>query len=528
MPPSALGISEISSARIFPPSHPSSPGAPSISAPPHAATVNLSILDASVGLYSATTGIWLYSFPHPPLQDRNKALTESLIAALAFYPQWAGQLHLTKYNPTGDHTTRYGRIAVTYGTRSDPGVAVHLATSPRTISSLIPDNEAKQAGHWNAQPSALEELLPGRKAGEPGRLALWNMQESDMLPCVLVQLTAFACGGVAIAIRIAHPLADANTLVRFVRNWATIHRGECLGDGDLPVFDPTLLDRHAAGDVDRQTPDENLVRQSRALPVSRFDFWELGTVIPTALKSLTAEQLDVGKGDPMPSAWDKDAPVDHYIVYFSAKEIQGMWEDAASSAVPGAWISRFDALLAHIWALLIRARQLPAGTPNAMHVTLGVRARTASPLPATFLGSPILMTRAMGAPESDIGQLAASIRTSLTQFTPEAVAAYLHDRAFDVSAQRLWSAFLGDNNSIMTSWLDCGANQVDFFGTSGELVFVDSLMSDYDGIIKFMEVADGAKRGKWYDGDVAVTLQLRRDVMGLLLEDPLLRKYRGT
>ncbi|KZP14081.1 hypothetical protein FIBSPDRAFT_118553 [Athelia psychrophila] len=165
-----------------------------------------------------------------------------------------------------------------------------------------------------------------------------------------------------------------------------------------------------------------------------------------------------------------------------------------------------------------------------MHVTLGVRARTSSPpIPSTFLGSPLILTRVAGAADCNMGPLAASIRANLTQFTPDAVAAYLHDRAFDVSAQRLWSGFLGNENSIMTSWLETGANQVDFFGKTAELGFVDCSMPALDGIIQFIEAVDGGtKRGKWYDGDVAVTMFLRRDVMGRFLGDPLLRKYRDS
>ncbi|KAF7967395.1 hypothetical protein HWV62_34449 [Athelia sp. TMB] len=525
----ALGISVSSCTRIFPPSHPTSLDSLKSKPPVHPKTVNLSILDASVGLYSPTSGVWFYSFPDTPPDNRNEALTDSLAATLAFYPQWAGQLHLTEYSPTGDHTTRYGRMALTYGATSDPGVAVHLATSSRTVKSLIPDDEARKAGYWNAQPSTLEELLPGRRGGDTGRLALWNMEESDGLPCVVVQLTTFACGGMAIAIRIAHPLADAGMLVKFVTNWASLHRGESLKDGDLPIFDPNLLDSTAAGNIDGQEHDEELLKRSRALPVSRFDFWESGTSRPAALESITTEQVDVGRGAVMPwSTWDQEFPVEHYKVFFGAKEIQGMWEDATSCSAPGTRISRFDALLAHIWVLLIRARQLPPGIPNAMHVTLGVRARTRPPLPATFLGSPILLTRVLGTPESNIGQLATSIRASLVQFTPEAVSAYLHDRAFELSAQRLWSAFLGNNNSIHTSWLDIGASDIDFFGEAGQLVFMDSLMSDLDGIIKFIEAVDNAgKREKWYQGEVCVTLHLRRDVMEVLLQDPGLRRYRS-
>lgn len=521
-----LNINTLSIARIFPPSHPNS--SPSI--PPRAQTVPLSILDNTVGLYSPTSALWLYSFPSQTKEspeNLTRALSESLIMTLAAYPQWAGKLHLTAYDPSAeDHTRRYGRMALTYGSHTDPGIALHIARCECTINSLIPGAEDKARGWWNAQPTCYEELLPKRGRGNPGRLALWDMSESDGLPCVLVQLTTFACGGVGIALRIAHPLADANVLVTFVRNWAGVHRGGMVVE--KPVFDPGMLDRTAAGNIDGLKANEELVETSRALPISRYDYWQSGVTKPSELDSLTAEELDVGRGTEMPwGTWDRNAHVDHFIIYFTPAELQGMWEEASKDATARTWVSRFDALLAHVWALVIRARQLRAGATNMMHVTLGVRTRIYPALPSTFLGSPILLTGVPGIPESNISTLASSIRVSLAQFTPSAVSAHLHDKAFEVSPQRLWAAFLGDNNTIMTSWLDIGATKIDFFGDAGRLVFMDSLMSDYDGIVKFIEAVGGeGKRKKWYEGDVGVTLHLRTDAMELLLKDDLLRKYR--
>jgi hypothetical protein len=65
--------------------------------------------------------------------------------------------------------------------------------------------------------------------------------------------------------------------------------------------------------------------------------------------------------------------VSHYIVIFTTDEVKRIWEDASSnSQVP---ISRLNALLAHIWLLIIRARELSSDQEAVyLDVTLGARA----------------------------------------------------------------------------------------------------------------------------------------------------------
>ena len=103
-----------------------------------------------------------------------------------------------------------------------------------------------------------------------------------------------------------------------------------------------------------------------------------------------------------------------------------------------------------------------------------------------------------------------------------------HDLAFEISPHRIWNAFLGLRNTIVTSWLYLKAYEVDF----GEGVprFVDAFMPNMDGCVHIMENGNARATSKknWYEQTVSVSLHLRSDVMEKLLHDSELRRYRKT
>ena len=85
-------------------------------------------------------------------------------------------------------------------------------------------------------------------------------------------------------------------------------------------------------------------------------------------------------------------PVSHYLVSFTADEVTAIWKEASSN--PGVQISRLDAFLAHVWILIIRARELQNDQqPVYLDITLGARPRLSPPLPETFVGSPIMLAK---------------------------------------------------------------------------------------------------------------------------------------
>ncbi|KAJ7181639.1 transferase family-domain-containing protein [Mycena crocata] len=504
------------SSRVFP-DEPSSPR-----------TTALSVLDASVGNFTPTGAAWIYDAPPEQSALSPAHMKRALIKTLNAYPQWAGQLQFTRYDRSGDHTSRSRRLEITYGAPDDPGVEFVLASSDADIPSLFPSVEERTSGLGALDVSSLDalQMLPQSPA-----LASHSGEDFIGLPCLVVQVTSFHCGGVVIALQASHPLADAQTLMTFVNDWSAVSRALIQ---DLPVsitppiFSPAALDQTAEGDIDAASPDPEILQVAHELPIHRYDWWASADGCPAGALGSTKIPLQIkdsiALGPPIPwSEWDLQTPASNFLLHFSADELTRIWTAASS---PGQVISRFDALQAHVWSVLIRAR-LPETAEEQFHMnlTLGMRDRVVPPLGARALGSPLVLARANGTAAMSLAELAREIRGTVAQFTSPRVAALLHEMAFDVDSRRMWGGFIGRRNAIVTSWVRLGVYEVDFGG--GRPRFVRAVMPPMDGIIQVMEaMSQSSAGGPWYQDGASMSLMLNQDVMQRMLKDPLLRKYR--
>ena len=396
--------------RVFPESH-----LKDLSNPHY---VPLSILDSTVGRFAPSCATWIYD----PRKDKDVISTQRLVLALQktldAYPHWAGQLQFVPYNVNGDHTHRFGRLSVLYGVKSDPGVEVVIAHRSEIISVFVPTEMEREAdpGWWNAGEVPLVELVPSSSP-----LALHDLVHYKGLPAMLVQLTTFGCRGLAISIKLAHPLADAQALIGFAHDWAAIQRALISGNQLptlLPIFDPERLDRGASGNIDASDPDPKLIEAVHDLPLHRYDWWASSDGCPSFMIQATTIPSELGirtimPGNPLPwSEWDVSAPVSHYLVSFTADEVKAMWEEASSRLE--IQISRLDTLLAHIWILIIRARQLSQDPqPVYLDITLGARPRLVPPLPETFVGSPIILAKVSTTGVQPIDKIALPFQNSM-------------------------------------------------------------------------------------------------------------------
>lgn len=469
-------------------------------------------------------------------------LATSLRKTLDSYPQWAGQLHYAPYTHDAvDHTKRFGRLQITHGAESDPGVEFVVIHHPAPLASLVPDaaSRASGLGAWDAAGVKRIGLLP-----DSPRLALYDKATYAGLPCMIIQITYFSCGGVAVTIALAHPLADAQALLKFAQDWAAHNRTNAPGPVDgistlqlPPVFDPQQLDRTAAGDIDAILPDPDILDRASDVPLHRHDWWASEPGCPPRILSATrvpavlqGSPLVGALGKPLPWAeWDRAAPVAHYLVHFGPSELQRIWEAATADA---GRVSRLDALLSHMWALIARARGLADDdAPVHFDVSIGLRSRLQPPLADAFLGSPILsIPVTVSGREAAAGRTAGVFRAALKRYDAAALAAVLYEAMYAAAPQRYWHAFLGRRHTIVTSWLRLGVYEVDFVGGTRPR-YVEAVMPENDGCLQVMEAGgdvmqDGGQRAQWYDDGASVSLHLREDVMEKLLKDPLLRKYR--
>ena len=293
-----MAITLQSRTSVFPHSHvPSS----------QAKTEALSIIDAVVLHFAKSACIWFYSEP----LDTDQLLS-SLRETLNAYPQWAGQLRFAEYNPDAGHLHRQGRLELSYGSLSDPGVECMLAEADFPMSSVLPPD--KTAKHWDAT-----HVDYGKFLNMETKFALHDSIEYRGLPSMKVQFTTFKDGGMAIAVGVVHSLADAAALLTFMKDWAATNRA-LLSSRTVPklerLFDPSRVDAAAAGNIDARSPDPSILEAAATLPVHRFDFWASGgpstpewslssTKIPRELAS-QSQNIKLGKPAPF-HTWDAKA-----------------------------------------------------------------------------------------------------------------------------------------------------------------------------------------------------------------------------
>ncbi|KAJ8127661.1 hypothetical protein O1611_g5976 [Lasiodiplodia mahajangana] len=494
--------------------------------PRNVITTRLSILDATVARFSPCGAIWFYDKVEgldandPVVFNR---LESALLETLDDYPHFVGQLQwATKQDVEEAINPRYvGRPIVTHGCSDDPGVELIIVEDSRELNTIVPSVVERSTSKriWDASSLRQSDYLPDTA------LAFSNLAEYIGLPGVAVQLTAFKCGGFA-----------------FVHSWADRSR-VLFNDGDVgkpaerlrALFDPQLLDAHAKLDPQATEPDAERIQRTRSLPMHRFDWWATdapgypswATASSNATKpspeELSQTQLSPSTYPPWPT-WDLSAAVTHMQIRFSATEV-GKMKTAAMSTLPsdsqGQVVSRQDALLAHLWILVNRARRLENLNEQVyMDVTLGLRSRVSPPLPDSFVGSPILLAyvtkTGADAATGTIGTIAGAIRQTVSQFDSRAVSDYIYEASHEVSPQRLWQSFLGSRHVLVTSWARAQTYEVDFCGT-GLARYVQAQMPLMDGLLQLMDVGG--------TGDFDVSLALEKGTMERLLQDPMLRAY---
>ena len=518
----------------------------------------LSILDAAAVAFPPANCVWFYE----SVANRNGAtdlsissLSQSLQLTVNEYPQWTGQLQLNPFISGGSPKQRFGRLLLKYGSTLDPGIEFIVAESSLRLDDFLPSAKDQLSGQWDATRIPTDDFVSRTPfALEDGSTYLG-------LPAIALQITTFACGGLAIAIKMSHALADAQSMVGFVRNWAAVN--VALSEKQPPpfidnTFDPSLLERATAGDLNDTKPDPNLIKISRRLPVHRYDRWMLDESCPPAFrpsmevtKPISQEKAPLSLALPIPwPEWQFSEPSLYYHLYFSASEIDAIWESAVSGFQ--ADVSHLDALVAHLWKTLSRARNLHPTETVYLNTVLGIRTRLAQPLPQNFIGSPTMhihtAVQGQTMATASIGTIAKMIRDTITELNPGTVPALLHDMSYEAGAQRLWQFFLGRRHTTCTSWLRQGVSTMPFVRGIMPRYVESGMPHTMDGIVKIMEApllkkgryaangerntaaGNGERKTKrhWKDDGVLVSLVMNKQVMERLLQDPLLRVEAHT
>jgi hypothetical protein len=492
--------------------------------------VRLSIVDNTLSGGPLAGAVWLWDCDAAGALS-TELLAASLMHALSYFPYFCGQLEPVSYDASGGHTQRWGCLQLRWGHDADPGVELVVAHSPLQLAQLAPSilERSQRSGMWVNTSLHVAELF--------STTSLATTTDAYCgLPCMAVQLTTFACGGVAVSARWPHALCDIAAIMVFMRVWAAVNRAMfAAGDATsavapdmLPRFEPQLVDCCAAGSSTSLQREQTLVQLCAGLPRVQWDWWATddANCPPPLLPALRiphvfAAEAVVPLGPPVPWlrhwAWQRATVT--CIIDIRQAEVDTMLR--AARAASTARVSVNDVVLAHMCSEVCKARSMQEDD-DLVHLTIVVsfRPRLQPPLPPTYIGSPFTFACvSMTGRDWCAGPLsttALAIRRAVDAFTAPALSAVLHEMATELCPQRRISYAMGRHMNTAT-WEREGVYDLQFGQATAPRLAVYGPGPLAEGVLQIMKPsADG----------VSVVVAQQEEVIERLWQSPTLRKYQ--
>ncbi|KAJ9548271.1 hypothetical protein OSB04_020814 [Centaurea solstitialis] len=185
-------------------------------------------------------------------------------------------------------------------------------------------------------------------------------------PLLLVQVTRFVCGGFSLGLSISHVVADGQSALHFVSEWARISRGELLES-------PPYLDRKVlrAGDPPRAIS-------------SRVEHPEFDP--PPILIDRSGNESD------------REKETEVTMLKLTATQVEKLRNKANKSRKSDTTrgFTRYEAITAHIWRTACKVRNHKPEQPTALAITVDIRSKMRPPLPRKYFGNGIINVIATG------------------------------------------------------------------------------------------------------------------------------------
>ncbi|XP_059657762.1 stemmadenine O-acetyltransferase-like [Cornus florida] len=109
----------------------------------------------------------------------------------------------------------------------------------RVVDNLYVDCNDTGVPYVDAKAACrLSEVVRDPIPHELNKLIPYELDDIRDLP-IVIQVTMFTCGGIAISLGISHKVADALSFLYFINSWAAIARGDC--DIPCPLFESAAL-----------------------------------------------------------------------------------------------------------------------------------------------------------------------------------------------------------------------------------------------------------------------------------------------
>uniref|UniRef100_A0ACD5YFM6 Uncharacterized protein n=1 Tax=Avena sativa TaxID=4498 RepID=A0ACD5YFM6_AVESA len=287
-------------------------------------------------------------------------------------------------------------------------------------------------------------------------------------PLLMLQVTFFRCGGVALGTAMHHFVIDGRSAFHFIQTWASIARG-----GSTTSVAPPSLDR---------TP-----LRARSPPTVLFDHsreYRLSTPAPAVAVPKSSSSSE----------------------YASAiLRVTGAQATALRARSGGA--STFRALVSHVWRCACSARALPHDAESRLYTMVDMRARLVPPLPDAYFGNAVVRTSASArvgdllSAADGLGFGARRLRAATAHGDGYARSVVDHLETADLAAR---GGGLPGTDLRVISWMGMPSHDADF-GWGEPVVLAPALMY-YAGFVYLLSFPGKA-------GDVAVAVALEPECM---------------
>uniref|UniRef100_A0ACD5ZJS0 Uncharacterized protein n=1 Tax=Avena sativa TaxID=4498 RepID=A0ACD5ZJS0_AVESA len=360
-----------------------------------APSLPLSGLDADRNMLDVSFRTVRFLPPHPVSLDPLDVLQDAFAAALALFPQLAGSLRRED-----------GRDVVFSGT-GDDDVTVTLVLAASDMSVADVDADAPDS-------PLLDRLAPRDGDGGPAALAL--------------QATRFACGGLALGMRVAHALCDGAGSTKFLAAAARFARGE------EQAVSPVWERRELLGPRDPPRV------------VTPFD------------AVLSTGDDDVARRGPY--GCQTHDGLSRVCFHVSDARVETL--RAALAAATGVKLTTFEVLAAFIWRAKVKANRTSTDEAVKMVYSMNISGLLDPPLPDGYWGNvcvPVYVALAAGdLVGRPLAETASLVKNSKLGVDEEYVRSYIDfqelRRGDGVTAGKCVSAF--------TDWRRLGHSEVDF------------------------------------------------------------------
>ncbi|KAL1755645.1 transferase [Schizophyllum commune] len=430
-------------------------------------------------------------------------LEKALSRLLDYYPHLTGRRRINPVDGTAE-IDRLGSGAALYTAECSSRLDVFYTRSP--------DGQMHLA--MSDLPGSGEQLVAPSEATLEGAAA-------D--PILTVQYTSFACGSVGLGICLQHIVCDLDGFMQLTRDLAEIYRGVVAAEAAGQTHLDIALD--AAPYIQSHVPDNS----------------ERESAVDEQVENYTPETSTTSSASPSSAAARPDSPplVIGKILRFSGAELKSM-KDAATDASGGGWVSTFEALSAHLWQCVHRARtQLNPERAQGSGDTLAtcsdflapVNCRPRLELPARYFPNAVICPYARlpfaTVQHAPLPKIAQTLHDAIQAVTPKRVEGTLRYISAQAGKGPVKQRFRhGPDSFIVTSW-----NKVDMYGVyfDAEKRIAPVLASApftpislVNGLAYFLPT--GPQKDS--DGAIDVSLTLYEPVFEALEKDPDFRKFK--